>query len=115
MNEPLDALPEPGDDPEFDELIAPLKRLEPPLETRVANRVAVAAELRALGNANRQRRLPWWRRSISIPLPIAASVALLAAFALPSSFRGWQNRPPTHAEAPNQLANDAAEAQGAKW
>jgi hypothetical protein len=114
MNDHHDSLPEPGDDPMLEEVLSRLKRLEPPLETRIANRMAVAAELSASSNVNRQRHLPWWRRSISVPVPIAASLVVLAAFALQSSFRGWQERPPMHVSGPNQPVEGAADVRGEK-
>ena len=45
-------------------------------------------------------RLPWWRRSISIPVPLAAALAVLMAVALASSFRGWQEQSPRHVAGP---------------
>jgi hypothetical protein len=99
--------PEPGDDPVLDEAFSHLKRLEPPLETRIANRVAVATALGALDTLRRQRPLPWWRRSISVPIPIAASLAALVAFVLVSGIRDWQERP-MHADAPKQVAKSDA-------
>ena len=126
MNDQPDFLPLPGDDALpgdnalpvddalLDEALSRLKRLEPPLETRIANRMAVAAELGSLSTVNRQRVLPWWRRSISVPVPVAASLAVLAAFALASSFRPWQERPPVYVAAPVQPAEGAADARGEK-
>lgn len=112
MNDHQDCFPEPSDDPILEELLSHLKRLEPPLETRIANRMAIAAELSTLRTVTRQRQLPWWRRSLSIPVPIAASLVVLAAFVLPSSFRGWQERTPNHVAAPVQPVEDAADGQG---
>jgi hypothetical protein len=58
-----------------------LKRLEPTLASRIKNRRIVAT-----GLATHERRflsssVPWWRRSISIPLPVALAVVLLLASA----------------------------------
>jgi hypothetical protein len=111
MNHEHDSLPEPGDDPMLDEALSHLKRLEPPLETRIGNRIAVADALSSLRGANRQRRLPWWRRSVSIPVPIAASVlVVLAAFVAQSGLRGGPEQPPAHTVAPVQSAEFVADA-----
>jgi len=101
-NENRDFAPEPDEDPMLDEVLSGLKRLEPPLESRIANRMAIAAELSSLNLAKNQDALPWWRRSISVPVPVAASLIVLAALALPSSFRGWQVRSSVEVDAPRQ-------------
>jgi hypothetical protein len=103
MNDLHDSLPEPDDDPTLDEAISLLKRLEPPLETRIANRMAVAAELSSLSGLNRQRHLPWWRRSVSIPVPFAASLVVLAAFSLQLGVRSWHKQLAKRVTAPVQL------------
>ena len=109
MNDHYDSLPESGDDPLLEEIYSHLKRLEPPLETRVANRVAVAAELGRLLDASRKQRLPWWRRSISIPVPLAASLLALAALVLPSIYREGREQPAMHVDAPVQPEKGAAD------
>jgi len=85
MNPHENSPPEPNDDPLLAEMLSPLKRLEPSLEARVANRQAVVAALSSLHAVNRP--LPWWRRSISIPVPIAAALVLLLAVALYANLR----------------------------
>lgn len=58
----------PGDDPpdELDELLAPLRAVEP---------------IRAIREANRHAALksgpvtPWWQRSIAVPVPVAVALA----------------------------------------
>ena len=67
-------------------LLAQLKRMEPSLNVRVANRTAVAAELARRQNEFQHGPLPWWRRSVSIPVPIAGS---LAALVLVGVAFGW--------------------------
>jgi hypothetical protein len=114
MNDPLDPLPEPGDDSMLGEMFSHLKRLEPPMETRIANRRAVAAELGALVAASEKRHVPWWRRTISIPVPVAACLAVLAALALTSSFRGEKEPSPVRMAAPDQPAERAIHAPRAK-
>lgn len=71
---------EPLDDAFFQTSLASLRQLEPSQESRLQNRIALANELQRRG-AVRTNRLPWWRRSISVPIPIAAAavVLLLAA------------------------------------
>jgi hypothetical protein len=108
-----DSLPEPSDDPMLDEALSHLKRLEPPLETRIANRKAVAAALAEQNAANQQGPLPWWRRSIAVPVPVAASVAALVAFVLVSGIRDWQERP-MHADGPTKQSSIAKRTQNAR-
>ena len=108
MNDRDESKSDPLDEPILEELFASLRRLEPPLEARIANRLAVAAELSVVRNANRQRALPWWRRSISVPLPLAASLLVLAALVVPMRLAQWNERSSTQPEAPNSSANQAA-------
>ncbi len=112
MNDHQDSFPEPGDDTILEELLSHLKRLEPPLETRIANRMAIAAELSSLRTVNQQRHLTWWRRSFSIPVPIAACLVVLTAFVLLSRFHGSQKRTPTDVTAPVQSVEAAANDKG---
>jgi hypothetical protein len=77
----------PSDDPVLQDMLAPLKHLEPPLEARIANRQAVSAALASLPAVNPKRHWPWWRRSISVPVPIAAALVLIMAAALFSNLR----------------------------
>lgn len=79
MNEPEDSMSSPNDEA-LDEMLGALKRLEPPLEARLANREAVANELQNLLAARCNRSLPWRRRWVSFPAPIAASFLALAAW-----------------------------------
>jgi hypothetical protein len=74
------------DDALFDEAIAFLKRLEPSLESRIRNRVVVAEELKPLVALGRPA--DWWRRSISIPLPLAAAMVAVTAIAISLGVRG---------------------------
>ena len=104
MNADYDPPSEPAEDPLVDEAIAYLKRLEPPLETRINNRVVVADELKSLLRASQPRA--WWRRSISIPVPIAAGLAAIVALALSLNFRAGRERLPVVASQPDQRAND---------
>ena len=46
-----------------------------------------ASAVGPVSTVREQGRLPWWRRSISIPLPLAAALAVLMAVALVSSRR----------------------------
>ena len=90
MNADDDSPLEPAEDPLFDEAIARLKRLEPPLQTRINNRVIVADALKSLSRAGQSRA--WWRRSISIPLPLAAALAVIFAVALSQNLRAGRER-----------------------
>lgn len=94
MNDPNDYAIEPDDDPALERAFAGLRSIEPPLAARIENRIAVAKALSLSMSANRQRRLPWWRRSISVPVPIAACFLLICALAVASRFRGDDERSP---------------------
>ncbi len=94
MSEPNDCHAEPEDAPALERALSALKSIEPPLATRIQNRTAVAEALSSLMSANRQRHLPWWRRSISVPLPFAACVLLVCALTVASRFRGDDERSP---------------------
>jgi len=100
-----DALPESDDDRTLHEALSRLRQLEPPPETRIANRAAVAAALDAWHAARRQHQLPWWRRSIAVPVPVAASVAVVAALALASSFRGGAEQLPPQVGEPDKQSS----------
>jgi hypothetical protein len=90
MNAHNNPSPAPNDDKQLEEMLAPLIRIEPPPEARIANRQAVSAALHSFHVLNEQRHLPWWRRSIAIPTPLAAALVLLMAISFYSSFRNWQ-------------------------
>ncbi len=62
-------------------LLGRVRELEPPLETRLANRTAIAEELVQLQSAEARRLLPWWRRKISVPVPLAIGLAASVAIA----------------------------------
>lgn len=100
-----DSLPEPGDDPMLDEAFSFLKRLEPPLESRIANGLAIAAALSELNAMKQRRQLPWWRRSIAVPVPIAACLLVLTTLAVAANFRGERGQSPMHTGAPENPAN----------
>ena len=76
-----DRMQEPLDDAFFETSLAALRKLEPSLESRLQNRIALANELQRRCGAPGTNRSPWWRRSISVPIPVAAAavVLLLAA------------------------------------
>lgn len=66
--------------------LAPLQRVEPSLEARLANRTSVAAELARLQMANPRSSLPWWRRTVVIPVPAVMGLAALIIIGLSLSF-----------------------------
>ena len=78
MNDPRDS--------KMDELFSRLRQIEPPIETKFANREAVAAELEKLAAVDPAKPIAFWKRSVSIPIPVVAASALLmltfAAFSL---------------------------------
>jgi len=112
MNTHHDSSPEPNDDRLLEKMLFPLKRLEPPLEARIANRQAVAAALSSPSAVNQQRHLPWWHRSVSIPVPFAAALVLLMAATFCASFRNWQQPSAPLVAAPGQAAKNTATAGG---
>ena len=70
-----------------DTVWASLRRIEPPLETRVASRKAVAAELVRIAERRRVGRLPFWQRTVAVPWPAAgATMAVLVTLSI-LSFR----------------------------
>jgi hypothetical protein len=98
MNDPSNPSPQPAEDSELEGLLSPLKGLEPPLESRVANRQAVAAALSSEDRwaepiARQSSRQPWWRRTVAVPVPLALGLAVLMALTLFSSIQGWRPRP----------------------
>ena len=77
----------PQEDAPLRSLLAPLASIEPSAGLRGRNRGRVLAALREqqsvgpLGDA-----IPWWRRQVSVPLPLAAVVLLCLAA---SAFLPW--------------------------
>ena len=80
---------DPSDDGRLAEAFALLRRLQPPLASQIANRAVVNAELRALEVAVPTRPLPWWRRSIAVPVPLAASLLAIVAITVPLTANAW--------------------------
>jgi len=90
MNDFQEQQPEADDERLLEEAFSILKRMEPPLEARIANRQSVAAALGESSVVNPAAQ-PWWRRSVAVPVPLAAAIALLMAVLVYSSFRpGWE-------------------------
>lgn len=81
------------DDQTIERLFSSLRQLEPPLESRVAHRAAVAAEITRLTRRRRERALPFWRRTVVLPWP-AAAVAVLIMISL-MSFQSSRRVSPT--------------------
>jgi hypothetical protein len=76
MNNPHDdAAEDAAADEMLSELLLPFRSAKPSAQVKSANRAAIA---KALANAS---RLTWWRRTVSVPLPlaVAAGVAIVAA------------------------------------
>jgi uncharacterized iron-regulated membrane protein len=93
MNDPRDPDPESTDDSLLEELLAPLRQLEPSIDARLRNRMAVAAQLELAASANRRRHASWWRRSISVPVPVAVAAALILGVVLLLSHRPGKQEP----------------------
>ena len=113
MNHSHDSFSEPDDEPMLKEMLSHLRSLEPPLETRIANRMAIAAELSA-SCSDAKPRLPWWRRSISIPTPVAASLLVLMGIALASSVRGRIGPSSIQVAAPAQFVKSSGDVRDKK-
>jgi hypothetical protein len=96
MNQLNDYRVEPNDDPALERVLSPLRSIEPPLVARVENRIAVAEALCSLMSANRKRRSAWWRRSISVPVPIAACFLVVCSLPLALRFHGESQPSPAH-------------------
>jgi len=57
--------------------------MQAPLATQIANRQTLANALHTLHEQAASRHTPWWRRSVSVPIPLAAAILLLTfVFAL---------------------------------
>jgi hypothetical protein len=100
MNDSHDGLPEENDERMLEELLSPVKRVEPSLETRIGIRAAVAAELSRLTASHRNRSIPWWRRTIAVPWPIAVGVAALLLVVSALQFRAPPASVPSTVDAP---------------
>ncbi len=87
MNEPHEFSREP-DDPAIEAALAPLRSIEPTAAARAHNREAITAALEELKQPEFVRPAPWWRRSISIPVPVAACLLLIMSLLVVSSFQG---------------------------
>jgi hypothetical protein len=80
MNEPHESLSEDV----LDDLLTPLRGVAVPDETRAANRAAVQQALAS------RIRLPWWRQSVAVPIPVAAAALLALAVSLTAFL--WPSR-----------------------
>jgi hypothetical protein len=96
-------MPEPSDDAFLTACLATLKQLEPSLASRLQNRLAVANELHKQSGAAATKDLRWWRRSISIPIPIAAASIILLLGATIWSFVRPANSAPQSVATPAPL------------
>ena len=96
-------------------LLAQLKRMEPSLNVRVANRTAVAAELARWQTEIQHGPLPWWRRSVSIPIPIAVSltVLVLVGVAFGWSLSGASGSKSLHSQDSDMQQHEAVDLQHA--
>ncbi len=102
MNDPSDCRIEPDDDPALEVVLSPLRAIEPPLAARIKNRLAVAEALGSFTNVGRRPGLPWWRRTVSVPLPVAACLLLICALGVSSRFRGDDGTSPMQTAAHDQ-------------
>ncbi len=63
---------------EVAELLGSLRSLEPSLESRLENRRVIASELARLSQASSPASTAWWKRSVSIPVPVAIAASVVA-------------------------------------
>lgn len=83
MNRLPDPSPEPLEEQALFDLLGPLRDLQAPLATQIANRQSLANVLHERRQQSASRPRQWWRRSVSVPIPLAAAILLLAVvFAL---------------------------------
>ena len=83
MNRLPDPSPEPLEEQALFDLLGPLRDLQAPLATQIANRQSLANVLHERRQQSASRPRPWWRRSVSVPIPLAAAILPLAVvFAL---------------------------------
>ncbi len=87
-----------SDDDAIRSLLSPLRAVQPSDEVCLANRDAVRREL------DRRASLPWWRRSVAVPMPVAIAASLALVVAAAVSLRpalgkaADSNEPPQHTE-----------------
>ena len=96
-----DRSPDSFDEQSLDDLLAPLRAMQAPLATQIANRQTLANALHTLHEQAASRHISWWRRSVSVPIPLAVAILLLAVV-----FAVQQVVSSQHAS--SQLARDAA-------
>lgn len=68
--------PQQADIDHIADALEPLRELEPPLLTRQSNAARIAMELKKRKLGRRSRDRPWWQQRVTVPLPVAAMVAL---------------------------------------
>lgn len=93
MNEPREHRQELDVDPAVEAALSPLRSIEPTAVARVRNRDAVAAALDELKQQKTVRKVPWWQRSISVPVPIAACALLLISLLVVAELQGKSELP----------------------
>jgi hypothetical protein len=74
----------------LDEAFLRLRRLEPTAYGRNLNRTVITDELQQLAMAEKKPTVPWWRKTIAVPVPVAAALVMIAAVLLFSNFRKEQ-------------------------
>lgn len=113
MNDSHDWLEEPNhdslqNDPLLDEMFSHLRRLEPSLDARLRYRLVVVEELERLQAMRRKQALPWWGRTIALPVPLAASLVVVAGLMLFSFCHDGRARSGVQIAAPIQPVERSA-------
>ncbi len=101
MNEPADHS---LDDATIEQMLCCLKQLEPTVESRVANRVAVAAELDYLARIQARQAVPIWRRPVPVPWPLAAAALAMLVML---SVLAWPRASAVEPDAERPIVNNS--------
>ncbi len=104
MNEPDESLP----DGLLHELLKPLREVTAPAAVQMSNRSAVQQAL------SKQTQQPWWRQSISVPIPLAIAATIAIVVTTVTSLRPSPAKPIAEIESPRpDSAPDAIARPGA--
>lgn len=106
MKDPRESASESSDDAQLRELLAPLAQLQPSASGQLYNRAAIAEELQKAIAAERNRKIAWWRRRVSLPWPVAACLLAMALAGPAFSLRSEANKKPAARTAAEVYQNE---------